>query len=76
LQWNIWWWCESWCGSKCTSLINPSKWILIYRWCSVTWTRIPSRSCIGWRWQCKRLMVSSWRSWTQKNWFNWLCVIS
>jgi hypothetical protein len=66
LQQNIRW-CESWCYNRCTSLINPSKWTLLYRWCSVTWTWIPGRSCIGWQWCCKRLMVSSWKSWIQRN---------
>jgi len=32
LHWNTWWWCESWCRNKRTSLINPSKWTLMYYW--------------------------------------------
>jgi len=64
LQRNIRWWCESRCSNKCTPLMSPSKWIMIYRWCSVNWTWIPGRSYTGWRWCCGHLMVSSWRSWT------------
>jgi hypothetical protein len=60
----------------CTPLINPSKWTLMYHWCSVTWTWTPSKICTTWRWCCRRLMVSSWRSWAQWNWLKWLCVTS
>jgi hypothetical protein len=48
LQWNIWWWCESYCDSKHTPLINPSKWTLMYHWCSVTWIWIPDENYIRW----------------------------
>jgi hypothetical protein len=63
LQHNIRWWCESRCSNKRNPLINPSKWTLIYRWCSVTWTWIPGRSCLGWWWRCRCLMVPSWKLW-------------
>jgi hypothetical protein len=76
LQQNIRWWCESRCSTKHTPLINPSKWTLMYCWCSVTWTWIPSKSCTRWRWRCRCLMVLSWRSWTQRNWLKGLCVTS
>jgi hypothetical protein len=63
LEWNIRWWCENRCNSRCTPLINPSKWTLMYYWCNVTWTWIHGRSCTRWRWCCKCLMEPSWRSW-------------
>jgi hypothetical protein len=63
LQRNIWWSCESRCGNRRTLLINPSKWTLMYCWCNVTWTWIPGRSCIKWRWCCGCLIVLLWRSW-------------
>jgi len=63
LQWNIRWWCESRCGNMHTPLMNPSKWTLMYRWCSVTWTWIPGRNYTGWRWCYRHLMVPSWRLW-------------
>jgi hypothetical protein len=74
LQWNIRWWCESWCGSKRTPLINPSKWTLMYRWCSVTLTWILGRNCTRWQWRCRHLMVPLWRLWVQRNQLKWLCV--
>jgi hypothetical protein len=64
LQRSIRWWCESRCNNRCTPMINPSKWTLMYCWCSVTWTWIPGRSCTRWQWCCRHLMVPSWRSWT------------
>ncbi len=76
LQRNIQWWCESWCDNRRTPLINPSKWTLMYHWCSVTWTWILGRSYTGWWWRCRRLMVLSWRSWAQRNRLKWLCVTS
>jgi hypothetical protein len=60
LQRSIWWWCESSCGSRCTPLINPSKWVLVCCWCSVTQTWIPNRSCTKWWWCCGCLVVPSW----------------
>jgi hypothetical protein len=30
------WWCKSRCSNMCTPLIKPSKWTLMYHWCSVT----------------------------------------
>jgi hypothetical protein len=63
LQWNIQCRYENRCVSRCTPLINPFKWTLMYRWCSVTWTWILVRSYIGWRWRCVRLMVLSPRLW-------------
>ncbi len=74
LQQNVWWWCESWCGSRHTPLIKLSKWTIMYCWCSVAWTWILVRSCIRWWWSCRRLMVPWWRSWAQKNQLKWLCV--
>jgi hypothetical protein len=67
LQWNIWWWCESWCDYKRTPLINLSKWTLMYWLCSVIWTKILGRSCTKWHSCYRRLMVSLWRSWVQRN---------
>jgi hypothetical protein len=63
LEWNIQWWCESMCDNRCTPLMSPYKWILMYCWNSVTWTWIPNRSCTEWWWCCKCLMVPSWKSW-------------
>jgi hypothetical protein len=63
LQWSIRWRCESRCSNRCSPLMSPSKWTLMYRWCSVTWAWIPGRSCTRWRWCCRHLMVSSWSSW-------------
>jgi hypothetical protein len=63
LQWSIWWWCESRYSNERTPLINPSKWTLMYWWCSVTWTWIPGKSCTRWRWCCGCLMVPLWRLW-------------
>ncbi len=74
LQWNIQCCCENKCNNKCTPLINPSKWTLMYCCCSVTWTWIPSRSCIRWRWRYRRLMVLSQRLWIQTNRLKGLCV--
>jgi hypothetical protein len=76
LQWNIWRWCENRCCIRRTPLINSSKWILMYRWCSVTWTWIPSRSCTRWQWRCRCLMILSWRLWAQRYWLKGLCVTS
>jgi len=64
LQSNIRWWCESRCDHRHTPLMSPSKWTLMYRWCNVTWTRIPNRSCTGWQWCYRHLMILLWRSWT------------
>jgi hypothetical protein len=36
LQRSIWWWCESGCGNRHSPLMSPSKWTLMYPWCSVT----------------------------------------
>jgi hypothetical protein len=77
LQWSIWWWCESRCSSRCTPLINPSKWALLCRWCNVTQTWIPNRSYTRWWWCCRCLVVLSWGSWTQRYCvFKGLCVTS
>jgi hypothetical protein len=57
-------------------LNNPSKWTLMYHWCSITWTWILRRSSIRWWCQCWCFMVLSWRSWDQKIWLKWLCVTS
>jgi len=62
LQRDIRWWCESRCGNRRTPLMSPSKWTLMYCWCSVTWAWIPGRSYTRWRWCYRHLMVPSWRS--------------